>query len=383
MPNAYRPALLSCSAALIAVTTAAGRLQRTAPRRNRDGARCRLQQPPHRLPGRSRRLPIDPQPFERSDVEAVKRTIRDTVVEQLSLKGFREVQGAPPDFLVSFHLVVTTVMTEPELCVRRHVIFEYPGRTPPLEEVEVCERRSDGHGARTLRQGTLVVFVVDPSTLNLLWQGAVVGAACLAARQRRVAARRRGADAGGVSVGPGVNVTIAARAAAGTLLLTLIAPLAAGAPGCDSRPESADSRLVPPVPGVDPWPRWAGFQQRFVLTLSNTTNIETASGELLYVDGESLELRWLLAWQPLEHVRVRLTVPVVHYSGGVLDEVVDQWHDFLNLPGGPRPGVSGAQPGVRLPGSRRHGSRNGSAARRSVTARSRPDSSCGRRRART
>jgi hypothetical protein len=28
----------------------------------------------------------------------------------------------------------------------------------------------------TLRQGTLVVFVVDPETRNLLWQGAVVGA---------------------------------------------------------------------------------------------------------------------------------------------------------------------------------------------------------------
>lgn len=117
----------------------------------------------------------DPQP-DQSDVEAVKRTIRETVVEQLALKGFREVQGAKPDFLVSFHLVVTTVMTEPELCVRRHMIFEYSVSTPALEEIEVCEGRST-LGARTLRQGTLVVFVVDPSTHNLLWQGAVVGAA--------------------------------------------------------------------------------------------------------------------------------------------------------------------------------------------------------------
>jgi len=117
----------------------------------------------------------DPQP-DQSDVEAVKRAIRETVVEQLALKGFREVQGAKPDFLVSFHLVVTTVMTEPELCVRRHIIFEYSVSTPALEEIEVCEGRST-LGARTLRQGTLVVFVVDPSTHNLLWQGAVVGAA--------------------------------------------------------------------------------------------------------------------------------------------------------------------------------------------------------------
>lgn len=117
----------------------------------------------------------DPQP-DQSDVEAVKRAIRDTVVEQLALKGFREVEGAEPDFLVSFHLVVTTVMTEPELCVRRHIIFEYSASTPALEEIEVCEGKSV-LSARTLRQGTLVLFVVDPNTHNLLWQGAVVGAA--------------------------------------------------------------------------------------------------------------------------------------------------------------------------------------------------------------
>ena len=115
----------------------------------------------------------DPEPAA-PDVEKVKRTIRDTVVEQLSLKGFREVQDAEPDFLVSFHLVVT-LMTEPELCIRRHVIFNYPGTPPGLEDIEVCEADSMAHSS-TLRQGTLVVFVVDPETRNLLWQGAVVGA---------------------------------------------------------------------------------------------------------------------------------------------------------------------------------------------------------------
>jgi hypothetical protein len=107
-------------------------------------------------------------------VEAVKRTIRDTVVEQLSLKGFREVADTDPDFLVSFHLVVT-LMTEPQLCIRRHVIFNYPNTPPPLRDVEVCEAEPMTR-TLTLRQGTLVVFVVDPETRNLLWQGAVVGA---------------------------------------------------------------------------------------------------------------------------------------------------------------------------------------------------------------
>jgi hypothetical protein len=117
----------------------------------------------------------DPQPPE-PDVEAVKRTIRDTVVEQLALKGFRESQEPQADFLVSFHLVVTTVMTEPELCTRRHMIFEYVGSTPTLDEIEVCTGTSNP-SPRLVRQGTLVVFVVDPVTRNLLWQGSVVGAA--------------------------------------------------------------------------------------------------------------------------------------------------------------------------------------------------------------
>jgi len=117
----------------------------------------------------------DPQP-DQSDVEAVKRAIRDTVVEQLALKGFREEEGAEPDFLVSFHLIVTTVMTEPELCIRRHIIFEYSVATPALDEIEVCEGSSKV-SSRPLHQGTLVVFVVDPTSHNLLWQGVVVGAA--------------------------------------------------------------------------------------------------------------------------------------------------------------------------------------------------------------
>jgi hypothetical protein len=40
-----------------------------------------------------------------------------------------------------------------------------------------------------MRQGTLVVFVVDPVTRNLLWQGSVVGAAV--SRRGDVEALRR------------------------------------------------------------------------------------------------------------------------------------------------------------------------------------------------
>lgn len=130
------------------------------------------------------------------------------------------------------------------------------------------------------------------------------------------------------------------RVRAGALLLTLIAPLAAGDSIAIRDQNPLIRGLYLPVPGLHP-SEVGGVLQRFVLTLSNTTNIETASGELLYVDGESLELRWLLAWQPLEHVQVRLTVPVVHYGGGILDGLVDEWHEFLGVSGGRRPAVAG------------------------------------------
>lgn len=173
MPNACRPALCILSAALLTLLAS---VSCTAPRRvETETAPAANFSSRHTFAWQGPAASYDPQPAQADvEVEEVKRTIRDTVVEQLSLKGFREVQGAQPDFLVSFHLVVT-VMTEPDLCVRRHVIFNYPGAPPPLKEVKVCDADPMVHGP-TRRQGTLVVFVVDPETRNLLWQGAVVGA---------------------------------------------------------------------------------------------------------------------------------------------------------------------------------------------------------------
>jgi hypothetical protein len=171
MPTAGRQTHWTACAALAAVLVSTAC---TAPRRvETETAPAADFGSRHTFAWQESQAAYDPQPGP-PEVEAVKRTIRDTVVEQLSLKGFKEVQGAEPDFLVSFHLVVT-LMTEPALCVRRHVIFNYPGAPPPLKEVEVCDADPLLPTA-TLRQGTLVVFVVDPETRNLLWQGAVVGA---------------------------------------------------------------------------------------------------------------------------------------------------------------------------------------------------------------
>ena len=160
---------LAVSAAVLAVSTGC-----TAPRRvDTETAPAADFSVRHTFAWQESPASLEPQTASADD-EAVERTIRDTVVEQLSLKGFREVQGAEPDFLVSFHLVVT-LMTEPELCVTRHLIFNYQGAPASPTDAEGCESHRMTPAA-TLRQGTLVVFVVDPQTRNLLWQGAVVGA---------------------------------------------------------------------------------------------------------------------------------------------------------------------------------------------------------------
>ena len=110
---------LAVSAAVLAVSTGC-----TAPRRvDTETAPAADFSVRHTFAWQESPASLEPQTASADD-EAVERTIRDTVVEQLSLKGFREVQGAEPDFLVSFHLVVT-LMTEPELCVTRHLIFNY------------------------------------------------------------------------------------------------------------------------------------------------------------------------------------------------------------------------------------------------------------------
>jgi hypothetical protein len=134
----------------------------------------------------------------------------------------------------------------------------------------------------------------------------------------------------------------ATRVLAGALLLTLTTPLAAGEPIAIRDQNPLIRGLYLPVPGDDPLVDGV-LAQRFVLTLSNTTNIESRDGEAIRVDGESLELRWLLAWQPVERVRIRVSVPVVHYGGGALDDVVDEWHELLGLPAGSRPVVPGDQ----------------------------------------
>jgi len=84
-------------------------------------------------------------------------------------------------------------------------------------------------------------------------------------------------------------------------------------------------------------PSDASWRQDLALTISNTTNIESRNGEELLVDGESTELRWNGSWRVARRWQLQFSIPVVHYSGGHLDSVIDDWHRLLGLPRGDRP----------------------------------------------
>jgi len=114
-----------------------------------------------------------PEAATAQDAQTVKSAIQDAVLAQLAGKGYALASTAAPDFLVSFHLVVTEFQS-PDLCVRRQAIFELPGTHSAAETYEVC-RMDPVMSRRTLRKGTLVVFVVDAESRNLLWQAVADG----------------------------------------------------------------------------------------------------------------------------------------------------------------------------------------------------------------
>lgn len=123
-------------------------------------------------------------------------------------------------------------------------------------------------------------------------------------------------------------------------LLLVAAPLAAQEPIPIRDQNPLIRGLYLPIPGDAP-PAIGSAVQRFLFTVSNTTNIERANGESIWVDGESREIRWLLAWRPAERLQVRFTIPLVYYGGGALDSIVDGWHDLFGLSGGWRPKIPG------------------------------------------
>jgi len=91
-----------------------------------------------------------------------------------------------------------------------------------------------------------------------------------------------------------------------------------------------------PLPSPARWDSSDSGSQVLV-TVANTTNMNRRGGERLLLDTESTELRWVWCEDIDRNWRVRASLPVVHYGGGVLDPLINGWHDLLGLDGGSRP----------------------------------------------
>jgi Protein of unknown function (DUF3187) len=81
----------------------------------------------------------------------------------------------------------------------------------------------------------------------------------------------------------------------------------------------------------------AGQVVSATLLVSNTLNVQSDSQESLHVDGESDTLSLTYGNALFESWRYRVTVPVIHDSGGFLDPVIETWHQVFGLPQGSRP----------------------------------------------
>lgn len=84
-------------------------------------------------------------------------------------------------------------------------------------------------------------------------------------------------------------------------------------------------------------PLAAGAVVGATLSIMNTLETERRANQQLLVDGESDTLRLTYDNQLGAAWRYRLTLPVVHDSGGFLDPAIDSWHRWLGLDPGSRP----------------------------------------------
>jgi hypothetical protein len=74
-----------------------------------------------------------------------------------------------------------------------------------------------------------------------------------------------------------------------------------------------------------------------IYSISNTLNAENRPGESLLVDGESDTLRLAYGNTLSDSWAYRFTLPIIHDSGGILDHIIDSWHQLFGLPQGDRP----------------------------------------------
>jgi Protein of unknown function (DUF3187) len=81
----------------------------------------------------------------------------------------------------------------------------------------------------------------------------------------------------------------------------------------------------------------AGASFSATLLIANTLNVENDPHEKLRVDGESDTLTLTYENSLSSSWRYRLTLPIIHDSGGFLDPAINTWHRWFGFDSGNRP----------------------------------------------
>ena len=90
-----------------------------------------------------------------------------------------------------------------------------------------------------------------------------------------------------------------------------------------------------PLPSDSRADAGAGFSA--TLLVANTLNVEKDPHETLLVDGESDTLNLTYENSFSSSWRYRLTLPIIHDSGGFLDPAINTWHRWFGFDSGARP----------------------------------------------
>jgi hypothetical protein len=119
------------------------------------------------------------------------------------------------------------------------------------------------------------------------------------------------------------------------IALLLIAPLAEAGPfpTRDLNPLLGGFGLPSALPARIAGESWSVATD---LNWANTSLIQGSDAELLVVDAETREVRVTVGRSWSNGFAAQLELPYRYTGGGVLDNAIDTWHDFFNLPAGAR-----------------------------------------------
>jgi hypothetical protein len=98
-----------------------------------------------------------------------------------------------------------------------------------------------------------------------------------------------------------------------------------------------------PLPTPARLPPPAKLKYAVSLDIANTLNVETNSGESLYVDFEAYNLTIGGIYAFNQRWALKLDIPFIYRSGGAFDHAIDEWHKLFGLPRADRPNVADNQ----------------------------------------